>query len=128
MNLATSAVVKTDNEMGWLQLKLDRSYTITKIVLYLWFYNHWYHPNHWCMLSVKEFEICQATRDNIDVAVYQGEVKVNSCGVVKLTSQLDQADQVYTVECGIEGDNVMVSKTEGLISIFEIAVFSGGSW
>ena len=58
------------------------------------------------------------------MSVYQGEVKQKSCGTLQLTYGLEQSDQIYTLICNIEGDNVKLSKSKGYLLVIDIAVTS----
>ena len=60
--------------------------------------------------------------NNVDVSVYQGEVKQKSCGTLQLTYGLEQADQIYTLICNTEGDNVKLSKSTGHLVVAEVVV------
>ena len=61
------------------------------------------------------------------MSVYQGEVKQKSCGTLQLTYGLEQADQIYTLICNTEGDNVKLSKSTGDIAVTEVATISTGT-
>ena len=121
------AGTSTDKGAGWLKLQLDRTYFIHMILIYTRFYTHWYHPDGGCVRSEAGFMACVDKNNNVDVSVYQGEVKQKSCGTLQLTYGLEQSDQIYTLICNSEGDNVKLSKTEGNIAVFEIAVVSIGT-
>ena len=62
------------------------------------------------------------SHNNVDVSVYQGEVKQKSCGTLQLTNGLEQADQIYTLSCDSEGDTVKLSKSIGNILVAEVVV------
>ena len=65
--------------------------------------------------------------NNVDVSVYQGDVKQKSCGTLQLTYGLEQSDQIYTLLCNTEGDTVKLSKsTTGLIVVCEVVVTTTG--
>ena len=78
------------------------------------------------MKSETTFQRCIDNRSNVDVSVYQGEVKQKSCGTLQLNSGLEQSDQIYTLLCMTEGDMVKLSKDEGYIVVYEVAVSSTG--
>ena len=65
--------------------------------------------------------------NNVDVSVYQGDVKQKSCGTLKLTQGLEQSGQIYTLICNIEGNAVKLSKDTGDIAVQEVAVISTGN-
>ena len=60
--------------------------------------------------------------NNVDVSVYQGDVKQKSCGTLQLTYGLEQPDQIYTLICNTEGDTVKLSKSTGNIAVNELVV------
>ena len=63
--------------------------------------------------------------NNVDVSVYQGDVKQKLCGTVQRTYGLEQSDQIYTQICNAKGDSVKLSKTKGNIIVCEVVVLSG---
>jgi hypothetical protein len=75
---------------------------------------------------VDNFKSCVDNDNNVDVSVYQGEVKQKSCGTLQLTYGLDQSDQIYTLTCNAKGDNIKLSKTTGKIAVSEIAIVGSG--
>ena len=125
-DFSTGAVTHTDNGAGWLEIQLDRTYFINKIIIYYWFYTDWYHPNEWCVESESNFKVCVNSHNNVDVSVYQGEVQQKSCGTLQLTYALEQSDQIYTLICNTEGDTVKLSKNTGFIAVFEVVVIGTG--
>ena len=60
--------------------------------------------------------------NNVDVSVYQGEVKQKSCGTLQLTYGLEQSDQIYTLICNSNGDTVKLSKSTKTIAVSEVLV------
>ena len=123
-DLSTKAATNTNNGAGWLKLKFDRTYFISNVVIYRTFYNDWYNPNDFCARSEANFKECVDNGNNVDVSVYQGEVKQKSCGTLRLTYGLEQSDQIYTLLCNVEGDTVKLSKSTGDIALTEVAVTS----
>ena len=95
-------------------------------MIYYSFYTNWYHSGSWCVQSKANFKRCVDNDNNVDVSVYQGEVKQKSCGTLQLTYGLEQSDQIYTLICNIEGDTVKLSKDTGYIAVYEVAVMSKG--
>ena len=126
-DLSTVAVTGTDNGAGWLKLEFDRTYFIHKVLIYYRFYTNWYRPSDWCAQSEAYFRYCVDQHNNVDVSVYQGEVKQKSCGTLQLTYGLEQADQIYTLICHTEGDSVKLSKNTGYIEVSEVATISTGT-
>ena len=126
-DLSTQASTYTDDGAGWLKLEFGKTYFIHKIVIYYRFFNNWYDPSSWCVQSEANFKSCVDVSNNVDVSVYQGEVKQKSCGTLQITYGLEQSDQIYTLICNTEGDTVKLSKTTGHISVFEVIVVGKGT-
>ncbi|XP_063690495.1 uncharacterized protein LOC134823076 [Bolinopsis microptera] len=123
-DLSTQTVTDTDNGAGWLKLEFSKTHFIHKIIIYYLFYTNWYNPGEWCVQNEDNFRACVNGHNNVDVSVYQGEVKQKSCGTLQLTYGLDQSDQIYTLLCNTEGDTVKLSKSTGQIAVTELAVTS----
>ena len=121
-DLSTAAATNTADGAGWLKIEFDKTYFIHKIFIYNRFYTNWYNPTDWCEQSEANFKECVSDNNNVDVSVYQKEVKQKSCGT--LTYKLEQSDQIYQLPCNTEGDNVKISKSTGKIVVFEVAVLS----
>ena len=120
-DLSTPAATHTDGGAGWIKLEFDKIYFIHKVVIYYKFYTNWYDPNEACITRIDVFEGCVSNDNNVDVSVYQGDVKQKSCGTLQLTYGLEQSDQIYTLLCNARGDTVKLSKDTGVIAIYEIA-------
>ena len=118
---------ETDNGAAWLKLQFGKTYFIHKVIIYYRFYTNWYTPSDYCAESEANFDICVDGHNNVDVSVYQGEVKQKSCGTLQLTYGLEQSDQVYTLICNTEGDTVILSKSTGYVGAAEMAVISTGN-
>ena len=116
----------TTNESGtdWLKLEFDKTYFIHKVVFYYRFYTNWFNSSEYCGRSEDLFRACVDWNNNVDVSVYQGEVKQKSCGTLQLTYGLEQSDQIYTLLCNAEGDTVKFSKSTGALAVYEVAVTS----
>ena len=125
-DLSTAAATHTENGAGWLELQFDKTYFINKIIIYYRFFTDWYYPNDWCVESVSNFKACVDNENNVDVSVYQGDVKQKSCGTLQLTYGLEQSDQINTLICNTEGDTVKLSKDTGDILVFEVVVIGTG--
>ena len=125
-------MTESDNGGGWLKLEFNKSYFINKVVIYYMFYTNWYNPSEYCAQSEANFRICVDNDNNVDVSVYQGDVKLKSCGTLQLTYGLEQSDQIYTLICNSGGDTVRLSKeaSEGLtlITVAEVAVTTTGKY
>ena len=126
-DLSKVAATETGGGVGWLKLEFDRTYFINKIVIYYRFYNNWFTPGDFCSKGEANFKECVDSNNNVDVSVYQGEVKQKSCGTLQLTYGLEQSDQIYTLICNTEGDTVKLSKTTGDIAVREVVVVSTGT-
>ena len=126
MDLSTVASTQSDGGTGWLKLELDKTYFIHKILIYLRFYTNWFNPQNWCIRSENHFKQCAAKMNNTDVSLFQGQVKLTSCGTLQLTNGLEQKDQIYTIICNSRGDTVKLSKTAGDITVQEVAVIGTG--
>ena len=74
------------------------------------------------MQSESRFSACVDWNNNVDVSVYQGDVKQRSCGKLQLTYVLEQQNQIYTMFCNVEGDKVRLTKATGRIELQEITV------
>ena len=126
-DLTTQAATRTEDGAGWLKLELDNTHFIHRVVIYSKFFTHWYDPNSYCAVSESRFKACVDNDNNVDVSVYQGEVKQKSCGTLQLTYGLEQSDQIYTLICNSEGDTVKFSKSTGVIAVLEVVVVGKGT-
>jgi hypothetical protein len=120
---AATEHVTTDSE-GWIKFELGKNFLVHKILIYYRFYTNWYDPSGWCEESEERFKKCVDDNNNVDVSVYQGDVKQKSCGTLKLTYGLEQSDQIYTLICNTEGDTVKLSKDTGNIAVFEVVIIA----
>ena len=126
-DLSTEAATDTDNRAGWLKLEFSKTQFIHKVLIYRVFYTDWYDPDNWCAQSEANFRACVNGHNNVDVSVYQGELKQKSCGTLQLTYGLEQADQIYTLICNTEGDTVKLSKSTGHIVVTEVEIIGKGT-
>ena len=111
-----------------MKLEFHSPYLIHQIIIHQFFYTNWYYPDsEGCGQSESNYHACKNNDNNVDIAVYQGDELQASCGTLQLTYGLEQADQIYTFICSTDGDTVLLSKTSGHISIFEIVVTSTGN-
>ena len=125
-DLSTMAVSTVANGAVWMKIEFRKVYFFYRIIIYYRFYTNWYNPSDNCVQSVDNFKSCVDNDNNVDVSVYQGEVKQKSCGTLQLTYGLDQSDQIYTLTCNTKGDNIKLSKTTGNIAVFEIVIAGPG--
>ncbi|XP_063694445.1 uncharacterized protein LOC134826099 [Bolinopsis microptera] len=124
-DLSTMAATKADNGAGWIKLEFDGTYFIHKVLIYHQFYTNWYQnrpESQWCAEKEAQFKMCVDGHNEVDVSVYQGEVKQSSCRTLQLTYGLEQADQIYTLICDTDGDTVKLSKSIGNINVAEVVV------
>ena len=120
-DLSTLAATNTYNGAGWIKLEFDKTYFIHKVFIYCRFYTNWYDPSDGCTQSKANFKACVDNNNNVDVSVYQGDVKQKTCGTLQLTYGLEQSDQIYRLICNTEGDTVKLSKDTGKIAVYEVA-------
>ena len=123
-DLSTAAGIIADTGAGWMKLQFAGSYSIHKVIIYYKFYTDWYDPTTFCAENELNFNKCVKNDNNVDVSVYQGEVQQKSCGTLQLTYGLKQSDQIYTLICNTEGDNVRLSKSTGNIAVYEVVVIN----
>lgn len=122
-DLATVALSSKVNGVAWLKLELGKSQFIHKFVIHHRFYTNWFNSDQWCQKSLGNFKSCIDDDNNVDVSVYRKDVKQKSCGTLQMTYGLKQSDQIYTLDCGIEGDSVKLSKTSfGNVAVTEIII------
>ena len=126
-DLSTRAATETGEGAGWLRIEFGKTFFINKVVIYYRFFTNWYDSSEDCAQSESDFRSCVDTDNNVDLSVYQGEAKQKSCGTLQLTYGLEQSDQIYTLLCNIEGDNVKLSKSAGNLVVFEVAVTRTGN-
>ena len=106
----------------WLKLKFDKTYFINKIIIYTRFYTGWYNDEE-CVENEIKFKECVDYDTNVDVSVFKEEVKQKSCGTLELSYGLERSDQINTLICNTEGDEVKLSKnTNGVIAVHEVVV------
>ena len=125
-DLSTPASTHTDNGARWLKLKFGNTQFVHKIVIYSRFFTNWFRPNNDCVKDETNFKGCVENDNNVDVSVYQGDVKQKSCGTLQLNYGLEQSDQIYTLFCNIIGDSVKLTKNTGAITVFEVVVIGTG--
>ena len=126
-DLSTLAITYTSNGDGWLKLEFDKILFIRTTIIHYIFYTNWYNPNGHCVQGIKRFKYCVNLHSDVDVSVYQGEVKQKSCGTLQLTYGLEQSDQIYTLLCNTMGNIVLFSKsTPTMLVVSEVVVISIG--
>ena len=127
-DLATGAGIGTEQKNGgWWKADFGNVHFIHKVIIHHRFFNNWFSSeSRFCSESVSNFERCLRSHNNTAVSVYLREEKKKSCGTLKLTSGLEQSDQIYTLVCNIRGDSLILSKTTGNIGVTEVIVIGRG--
>ena len=110
----------------WLKLEFDKEHLIHKVVIYFRFYTDWFRPDSNCLTDEDAWKKCVDNANNVDVSVYKDGILVESCGTLRLTYGLKQSDQIYTLVCNTEGNELLLSKTLSGIKIWEIVVIGTG--
>ena len=121
--MTIAASISDVNGKVWLKLEFDKSYFINRVVVYFAFYTNWFSDADF-ENGESDFKGLVDSFNNVDVSVYLGPVKRKSCGTLKLTYELKQSDQIYTINCIVEGDTLKFSKTSGKILVFEVVVLT----
>ena len=103
-----------------MKLEFDKTYFIGKIIVYFTFYKNWFGDDDYWHENEEHFRQCVDSHNNVDVSVYQGDVKLEFCGTLQLTYGLEQSDQIYTLICNAAGDTVKFSKKSGIILVYEV--------
>ena len=124
-DLSSGAAAVVVNDKVWLKLEFDKTYFISKLVIYFMFYTNWFGGADYWHESEDRFRAGVDLHNNVDVSVYKEEVKKKTCGTLRLTYGLEQSDQIYTMNCKAQGDTVKFSKTLDRILVYEITVLTG---
>ena len=127
-NLSTAIVVEsTENGTGWLRITFNKTHFIHKVIIYYSYFETFREDSAiWCGRSLENFQFCVNRDSNVDVSVYKGEVKQKSCGTLQLSYGLERSDQIYEIVCNTEGNSVVLSKSTGIIIVFEVVITSTG--
>ena len=96
-DLSTEANTPTSDGYGMLEIEYGKEFFLRTVIIYYRFYNNWFHPKMYCVQTVDRFKACVDNHSDVDVSVYQGEVKQKSCGTFSPTYGLEQSDQIYTL-------------------------------
>ena len=123
-NLVTRAA--TGGDSPWLKLEFDEKHLIHKVMIYSRFYTDWFNPVDNCVSDDDSWKTCVNKSNDVDVSVYKDGILVKSCGTLQLTYGLKQSDQIYTLVCNTEGNELLLSKALGDIKIWEIVVIGTG--
>ena len=124
-DLSTRAATSTKDGYGMLEIEYGKTFFLRKVIMYYSFYNNWFHLEMYCAQSIDRFKACVDIHSDVDVSVYQGDVKQKSCGTFSPTYALDQSDQIYTLVCNVPvvGDRVRFTKTTPkFLSLSEVVV------
>ena len=109
-DLSTEAATSTIDGYGMLEIEYGKTFFLREVIIHYLFFNNWFETAY-CFQSVSNFKACVDHNSDVDVSVYQGEVKQKSCGTFSPTYALDQSDQIYTLICNVLGDKVKFTKT-----------------
>ena len=119
---------EAEGDSVWVELKLDKTQFIQKVVIYQNFYTDFYWPTNWCVRSEHIYRSsCKNIDTGVEVSVNTGGGTERSCGTMDLSYKHKQEDQIYTFSCNGNGDTVRLSKTSGRIRINEIVVTGTGN-
>ena len=124
-DLSTFTATNTIDGYGLLKIEYGRTYFFRKVLIYYIFFNDWFDPGLWCAQSVANFKACINHHSDVDVSVYQGDVKQKYCGTFSPTYALEQSDQIYTLVCNAVGDSLRFSKTSSDNLVVAEVVVSG---
>ena len=127
-DLSTFTATTTLDGYGLLKIEYGRRYFFRKIIIYYIFLNNWFDTGLWCAKSVDHFKACVDNHSDVDVSVYQGEVKQKSCGTLSPTYALEQSDQIYTLVCNVAGDSLRFTKTSSDNLVVAEVVVSGADF
>ena len=130
-DLSTVAYTSTIDGYGMLEIEYGKTFFLRKVIIHFSFFNNWFETTSYCSQSVANFKNCVDHHSDVDVSVYQGDVKQKSCGTFSPTYALDQSDQIYTLICNEVGDRVRFTKTTlNYINICEVVVSGAdiGKW
>ena len=118
----------TESGTAWLRIAFNKTYFIYKVVIYYSYYKKFrVDADVWCGRSLENFKFCVNRDSNVDVSVYQEEVKQKSCGTLQLSYGLERSDQIYEIVCNAEGNSVVLSKSTGTIIVFEVVITGTGN-
>ena len=123
-NLKTRAAVEATDGEAWMKLEFDRVNFIQRVVIYNRFYRNWF-TDGLCGQTIEKFKSCIDDQKNVDVSVYQRDVKQKYCGTLQPTYGLEQSDQIYTLICNAKGDILKLTKLSGKFHIWEVVVVEG---
>ena len=127
-DLETDATLEaTTDEEAWMKLEFDREYLIDRVIVYNRFYNNWFRNTVNCVQSLENYKGCVDHLKDVEVSVYQGDVKQKSCGTLRPNYGLEQTDQIYTLICNAKGDAVKLSKNSGRFPVWEVVVTKSGT-
>ena len=110
----------------WIRLDFPKTSFVEKVVIYLNFFTDFYYPDGRCMVDEATFRNCKESQKGLEVSVSKKEEK-KSCGTFELSLGLKRSDQIYTFDCGVKGDAVVLTKTpinmETILPLWEIVIF-----
>ena len=124
-NLATFSKVTpiTAEGMSWIDLDLGGLYHVTRIIIYQIFLSDACGgtQSNWCLISAN-YRKCKTAYNNTVIDAYKNNVKVATVGKLQLNNGPTLTDQTYTFETSFIGDQLILHKDSGTISISEIII------
>ena len=125
-NLATfSKVTPTTAEgMSWIDLDLGGLYHVTRIIIYQIFARDACEgtQSDWCLRIALNYKECKNKYNNTVIDAYKKNVRVATVGKLQLNNGPTLTDQTYTFEVSFIGDQLILHKDSGTISISEIII------
>ena len=122
-NLATFSKTTADG-MSWINLDLGGLYHVTRIIIYQIFSRDACEgtQSDWCLQSASNYKECKNKYNNTVIDAYKNNVKVATVGKLQLNNGTTLTDQTYTFETSFIGDQLILHKDSGAISISEIII------
>ena len=120
-NRATSAVSMQDLSKGpvWIKFHLQRTVHVRKIALTYMYPDGWFDPKFSC---VNRWNACVLAESNVSISLISGTEQI-SCGMWNLKSGRKAEDQVYEFQCEAEAEEVLLSKPNSNIALYELQLF-----
>ena len=113
VSLATGSVGST-----WMRYRFQRNVEVSKIVLMYMYAEGWFDPNFYCILNWNE---CLKFDSNVNISL-GSKNEQTSCGIWNLKSGMQAEDQVYEFPCEAETEEILLSKPNNNIAVYELKV------
>ncbi|XP_063689464.1 uncharacterized protein LOC134822364 [Bolinopsis microptera] len=126
-NLATFVKVnpETAKELSWIDLDLGGLHHVTRIVIYQIFSLDACGgtQSDWCLESDSNYKKCKTKfYNNTVIDAYKNKGRVANVGKLELNNGPTLTDQTYTFDTNFIGDQLILQKGSGTISISEIII------